>query len=57
MRIFFYIIFFKQIHVVIQKIAEEFQYLKTSEEGAIHSEGYIPKEFGASNWAAFTLKV
>ena len=45
-------------YVVIQKIAEEFQYLKTSGEETIHSgEKDILKEFGAPSWTAFTLEL
>ena len=45
-------------YVVIQKIAEEFQYLETSGEETIHSEGNdILEEFGAPSWTAFTLEL
>ena len=45
-------------YVVIQKIAEEFQYLETSGEETIHSEGIaILEEFGAPSWTAFTLEL
>ena len=45
-------------YVLIQKIAEEFQYLETSGEETIHSEGNdILEEFGAPSWTAFTLEL
>lgn len=45
-------------YVVIQKIAEEFQYLKTSGEETIHSKGKdILEEYGAPSWTAFTLEL